>query len=131
MSEAEHVVSGLIEAVIDGDLDGVLSRVADDLVVNEPEGLTYGGIHRGKRAFQDDVIGAIYEKAAMRVASYRMLPAGDTVAVHMELVFTANKTGKQLEMPYVELYTVTDGLVSSIDVYPKDTRKLRGFWDEN
>jgi len=34
-------------------------------------------------------------------------------------------------MPFVELHTVKDGLVSRIDVYPKDTKQLVDFLDAN
>jgi len=129
MNAAQAVVEGLINSVINGNLEGVLSRVSEELVVDEPMSLTYGGVHRGKAAFLDDVIGGITEKTDMRVIDYRMLAQDNEIVVHMNLEFTAHSNGAVLEMPYVEIYTVNDGLVSRIDVYPKDAMRLREFWD--
>lgn len=131
MSDPESVVRGLIDAVTAGDIDGMLSRLAPDVEINEPESLPYGGVHHGIDAFLKDVIEVMLAKAEMDSTNHKFATTGDTVVVSMLASATSRSTGKVLEMPFVELHTVKDGLVSRIDVYPKDTKQLVDFLDAN
>ncbi|TGD73309.1 nuclear transport factor 2 family protein [Mangrovimicrobium sediminis] len=129
MSDGKAVVQGLINSVLAGDLEGMFSHLAEDLVVDEPLSLAIGGVHRGKQEFLKGVIEGITAKADMRIHDYRVISESDQVVVNMTLEFIGHSNGATLEMPYVELYTVSDGLISRIDVYPKDTKALCAFWD--
>ena len=131
MNRPEAVVRGLIDAVSAGDVQGMLSRLAPDVEVIEPPSLPYGGVHQGIEAFVSGVIEVMLAKAEMGATNHRFISAGDTVAVSMLASARSRRTGKVLQMPFVELYTVTDGLISRIDVYPQDTRRLAEFLDAN
>jgi uncharacterized protein len=131
MNQSEAVVRGMIDAVSAGNIDGMLSRMAPSVEVVEPDSLAYGGAHRGVDAFVKDVIGVMFAKAEFGASNHKYLSAGDTVAVSMLATITSRKTGKVLQMPYMELYTVRDGLVTRIEVYPQDTKTLVEFWDAN
>lgn len=131
MNEAEAVVLGLIDAMSAGDIDGMLSRMAPDVVVMEPESLPYGGEHHGIEAFCKNVLEVMVAKVEMGAANHKLLSSGDTVAVSMLSSATSRRTGEVLYMPFMELYTVKDGLITRIDVYPKDTKKMVEFLDAN
>lgn len=131
MSEAETVVRSLIDAMSAGDIEGMLSRMAPDIEVREPESLPYGGVHHGIEAFCKNVIEVMLAKVEMGATNHALFSSGDTVAVSMLSSATSRRTGEVLYMPFMELYTVKDGLITCIDVYPKDTKQLVEFLDAN
>lgn len=131
MNDPEAVVRSLINAVSTGDIDGMLSHLAPDIEITEPESLPYGGVHRGIEAFCKDVIGVMLANAEMGATNHKFLAAGDNVAVSMLSSATSRRTGNVLHMPFMELYTVKDGLVTRIEVYPQDTKKLVEFLEAN
>lgn len=131
MSEAETIVRKLIDAVSAGDIDGMLSLLAPDLEVVEPASLPYGGVHRGVEDFCKNVLEVMLSKAEMGATNHRLFSSGDTVVVSMLSSVTSRRTGNVLQMPYLELYTVKEGLVTRIDAYPQDTKKLVDFLDAN
>jgi ketosteroid isomerase-like protein len=132
MSEAVQVVRRLFDAVMAGDLAGVMACIDDDVVVIEPESLAFGGVHRGAAAFRDNVLGAILGKMQLKVEAIELIGAGSKVAASMQLTYTSHRSGNSLKMPYVELYAITAaGKIASIDVYPKDTQSLVAFWSAN
>jgi uncharacterized protein len=111
----------LIAAMRGGDLDAAAALIHPDVVVAEPASLPCGGVHRGRKAFVEDVLGGILQRASFALAEATVRDAGDVVVVQMKLKLTAHATSRTATMPIVELYTVRDGLVTEIDVYPKDT----------
>lgn len=131
MSEAETVVRSLIDAVSAGNIEGMLALLAPDLEVVEPASLPYGGVHKGVEAFCKDVIEVMLGKSEMGASNHRFFSAGDTVVVSMLSSVTSRRTGKVFEMPYLELYTVKDGLITHIEAYPQDTKQLVEFLDAN
>lgn len=132
MSESVQLVRRMFDAMMAGDLAGVMACVDDDIVVVEPESLAYGGVHNGAAAFRDDVLAAILGKMRLEVSATELIGSGDKVAASMQLQFTSHRSGASLTMPFVELYTATAaGKVARIDVYPKDTQRLVAFWSAN
>lgn len=131
MSEASDVVLRMIKAITAGDLAGALACLDRDVEVVEPGSLPFGGVHRGVDAFRDDVLVAITRKMEPQVERFELLEQGEKVAVLMVTKFTSRTTRQTLVMPYIELYTVADGKIRKIDVYPQDTQKLVAFWNEN
>jgi ketosteroid isomerase-like protein len=116
-----ETLEALIAAMRGGDLDGAAALIHRDVVVSEPASLPYGGVHRGRNAFVEDVLGGIMKRASLEIAEATVRDAGDVVVVQMVLKLTAHATGRTATVPIIELYTVRDGLVTNIDVYPKDT----------
>jgi hypothetical protein len=51
------------------------------------------------------------------------------VAVKLAMAFKSRKSGRELPMPGVELYSTRDGLVSKIDVFYKDTTSVANLVD--
>jgi len=69
----------------------------------------------------ENVLGGIIGRASFVLTEATLRDAGDVVLVQMVLELTAHATGRTATVPIVEIYTVRDGLVTEIDVYPKDT----------
>jgi len=120
----------LIAAMRHGDGEAAAALIHPDVTVTEPASLPYGGVHRGKQAFLDDVLGGILRRASISLGETTVRDAGDVVVAHMVVTFTAHETGRSVTLPIVELYEVDgDGLITSIDVYPKDTVHYRTVFE--
>jgi ketosteroid isomerase-like protein len=50
--------------------------------------------------------------------------AGDMAVAHLNLTWTAHSTGASLDTQFCELYTVDGDKITSINVFPKDTKAL-------
>jgi ketosteroid isomerase-like protein len=119
----------LLAAMRRGDLATAATLIHPDIIVSEPDSLPYGGVHRGKQAFFEDVLGGILRRATLQLGETTVRDAGDVIVAHMVLTFTAHDTGRSVTLPLVEIYTVDDGLITSIDVYPKDTVHYRTVFE--
>jgi ketosteroid isomerase-like protein len=49
----------------------------------------------------------------------------------MTVSFTSRRSGAEIVMPYVEVYTVADGLITRVHVYPQDAQALAAFMAEH
>jgi ketosteroid isomerase-like protein len=109
------------------DLATVTGLVADDVVVGEPASLPYGGIFEGRDAFVGELLPAIVTDFDLEVGDVTVYAGGDRAAAQMDITFIAKRSGARVTMPYVEVYTVRDGLVTRIDVHPQDAGVLGDF----
>jgi uncharacterized protein len=130
-ASASEVVRGIFAAISRGDLPGLMSLLDEHIVVDEPESLPCGGVHRGLEAFRNNVLMVMGKKFAIRALRCEVIGEGDTVAASADIEFTSRSTGKILLMPYVELHTVKDGKSRYVKVFPQDTHRLVNFWREN
>ncbi|SEF90675.1 SnoaL-like domain-containing protein [Actinacidiphila yanglinensis] len=123
-----QVVRGLYDALGQGDVPGVLARLATDVVVDEPNALPYGGVHVGREVFVQSVLGAMmgYANVAITDAAVFEGPAG--VVGTLTGTLTAHTTGEQYPLTMVEIHHVEDGLVRKIDVYTKNPDELAAFY---
>lgn len=131
MATAEQVVRNMLDAVIRGDGEGTLACVHPDIVVIEPASLPYGGVFHGMEAFRDQVYAAILGKFTTHIGRCELLGNNDKVAASMDITFTSRKTGRSIQIPYVEIYTVRDDRVIHLDVYPQDAQAFIMFWNDN
>lgn len=131
MGKAEQVVSKMLDAVARGDGEGIMACIHPDIVVVEPASLPYGGVFHGMEEFRDKVYGSILGKFTTRVGRCELLGDDNKVAASMDITFTSRATGRSIEMPYVEIYTVKDDQVVHLDVYPQDTQAFITFWNDN
>ena len=122
------VVRGLYEALIKGDVPGVLARLAPEVVVDEPNLLPYGGVHHGREAFVQSVLGAMmgYADVAITAGEVYEGPAG--VIGTLTGVLTAHTTGEAFPLTMVEIHQVENGAVHKIDVYTKNPDELAAFY---
>lgn len=115
--------SGFVENFLGGNLDGALEFIHPDIVAHEPPGLPYGGEWTGKDGFRA-LMEKIGQTVAVEATPLGLHEAGDTLVAIMRATFTSRATGASVEMPVCEVYGLTDGLISSADVYYKDTAEF-------
>jgi ketosteroid isomerase-like protein len=127
MSAADAaVVEKFLSAITAFDVETALSCLHPDCRVEEAASLPYGGTHVGVEGFMA-IFTKLTEVAAPAFESFEVFDAGRRVIGRIELLLTAHASGNQLRMTVVEIYTVSDGAITSADVYYKDTKALAEF----
>ncbi|MFG3097935.1 nuclear transport factor 2 family protein [Streptomyces sp. NPDC048202] len=122
------VVRALYDALSRGDVPGVLARVAPDVIVDEPNRLPYGGVHRGREAFAESVLGGITAHADFSIDAADIFEGPAGVVGRLTGSLKARSTGEEYPLTVVEVHRVEDGLVHEIDVYIKNPERLAEFF---
>jgi ketosteroid isomerase-like protein len=95
----------------DGDLDAVLADMHPDIEWHQAQGLPHGGFYRGV----DEVRRNIFEPLdaewwdEFTAKADEFLDAGEQVVVLGRYRGIAKGTGKELDVPFVHVWTVRDG----------------------
>lgn len=122
-TEPTAVVGRFIEGILT-DPASALALLHPDLEVIEPESLPYGGVHRGRDAFAQQVLGTAAALMDIRILDHSTVAAGDRVLLRLEFEFTSRASGRTLRLASVELHEVHDGLITRIEVFYQDTKRL-------
>jgi ketosteroid isomerase-like protein len=118
------VVEQFEHAFVRGDMEEVLSLLADDIVVHDAASLPYGGDHRGHDGFLRlaDAFNRVWEMTSPLDLTF--LDAGERVVVLVRYDVVARATGRPLTLDHVEIYTVRDGKIADLDIYYRDTAAI-------
>jgi ketosteroid isomerase-like protein len=130
---AKDVVTEMFAAMGGGDLERMKRTIHPDVVVHEAESIPlYPGMYHGKTAFFDQVIGPMVANYDITLNDIEIIPStSDNRAVgRIDATFTSRATNRSLRIRIVEIYDLTDGLISNIDVYYKDTAAMRETFPE-
>lgn len=117
------VVEQFIKALGDGDAEVGLSLLDPKVQVSEPAGLPIGGEYDGLEAF----IGFFAQVATtydVKIHDVKVIDGGDIAIAVINLTFTSLATTLKLDTQFVEIYTTDADKITSISVFPKDTRAL-------
>src|SRR5439155_9678781 len=118
MSESNAVVvERLLSAVRDLDVQAALGCLHPEVQVVEPVSLPYGGTHVGVAGFMT-IFTKLTETASVSLPKFQVIDGGSVIVGHIELGLKAHAGRAELKLPVIELYTVSDGLITQIDVYP-------------
>lgn len=102
------LIRSVYEAYQRRDFAYVFSRIGPDPEIVQTTELPWGGVHRGVEGAQ-----AFFAKIAEHVDALpqaeTFIPAGDDVAVVGRLKGKAKKTGAEIDIPIVHVWTVRDG----------------------
>ncbi|WP_329458987.1 nuclear transport factor 2 family protein [Streptomyces sp. NBC_01497] len=123
-----EIVRGLYAALSTGDVPGVLARLAPDVIVDEPRLLPYGGVHRGREAFVQSVLGAMTGHADVAITGAEVFEGPAGVVGTLTGALTAHTTGEEFPLTMVEIHQVEGGAVRTIDVYIKNPDELAAFY---
>jgi ketosteroid isomerase-like protein len=123
-----EVVRGLYRALAEGDVPGVLARLDPEVVVDEPNQLPYGGVHRGREVFVQSILGAMMGYAEVAITGAEVFEGADDVVGTLTGTLKAHSTGEQYPLTMVEIHHVEDGTVRRIDVYTKNPDELAAFY---
>ena len=132
-SAAEATVVEMFAAMEAGDLERMKRTIHPDVVVHEAESIPfYPGVYHGKDAFFGEVIGPMVGNYDIALHNIEIIPStSDTRAVgRIDATFTSRDTGVAQRIMIVEIYDLTDGLISNIDVYYKDTAAMAATFPE-
>jgi ketosteroid isomerase-like protein len=120
---AADLVASLGERFRAGDLDGANALFSPDLVIVQPASLPHGGEHHGPDAM--GTMGATFaEHWEREIGPADLRDWGDGAVQVTTQTWTSKATGKAATVDVVELFTVDDGLITSIRVFQQDTQAL-------
>ncbi|MFJ2397751.1 nuclear transport factor 2 family protein [Streptomyces sp. NPDC087843] len=122
------VVRGLYDALSKGDVPGVLARLDPEVIVDEPGQLPYGGVHRGREAFAQSVLGAMAAYADIAITAAEVFEGPTGVVGTLTGTLTAHTTGEEFPLTMVEIHRVENGTVRRIDVHTKNPHELAAFY---
>ncbi|WP_227353325.1 nuclear transport factor 2 family protein [Haladaptatus salinisoli] len=123
-----RIVEDTYEAFNDGDIDTVLSSMADDIEWVEPEGSPYGDVHRGPEAVLENVFQPCLEDFAdFRVETDRFIDGDDIIVVLGTFRGTNRETDKELDVPYAHVCELEDGRMSRFVDYSNALPMLRTY----
>ncbi len=123
-----EVVRQFVASLSVGDLDTCNTLIADDLVFAEADCLPFGGEWKGK----DGLVGmltAVAKNYRIKLGEPTIADAGDRVLVRVSGTIGSRATGRSLPLDAVDVYTVTGGLISRVDVYYKDAAAVAALCD--
>ncbi|MFF9373413.1 nuclear transport factor 2 family protein [Streptomyces griseoluteus] len=122
------VVRALYAALGEGDVKGVLARLAPDVIVDEPNRLPYGGVHRGREAFAEVVLGGMTAHTDVTITDVDVFEGPAGIVGRLTGTLRARSSGEEYPLTLVELLRVEDGLVREIDVYTKNPEGVAEFF---
>jgi ketosteroid isomerase-like protein len=128
MSAAGDVARALYECLEKGDIPGVLSRLAADVILDEPRELPWGGVHRGRDAFVETVLGGMTGDVDMAVTEVVVIDAENGVVGKLRGTLTARASGETIDATMIELLDIEGAEVKKVDVYTKDPAALAAFY---
>ena len=125
------VIQAFYDAMRSMDPAALAASFTDDVVIAEPPSLPYGGTTTSRAAFFETVNGYTSQRASFRLETSEVLGDGDRLAGHFTATFTAHGSGETFLLNQTELYEVTDGAISKVEVFQDDTPALIEFFARN
>ena len=125
------VIQAFYDAMRSMEPTALAASFTDDVVIVEPPSLPYGGTTTSRDAFFETVNGYTSWRASFRLETSEVLGDGDRLAGHFTATFTAHGSGETFLLNQTELYEVTDGAISKVEVFQDDTPALIEFFARN
>lgn len=125
------VVQEFYAAMKTMDMSAILGVLDEEVVIVEPPALPYGGTTRTRDEFFDKVFGYTNSRASFGVDTSEVFGDGDQVAGHFSATFTAHGSGETFVLNQAELYEVTDGKITRVEIFQHNTRELIEFLERN
>ena len=125
MSEKNlEIVKKIYELGGKGDFAAFMALLDPNIVIYEADSLPYGGTHRGLAG-----VGALFKKLNEFVERFHAKPqqffvSGDDVAALIRVTGKARSTGESIDMAVMEVWTLENGLATSIRPFYWDTAEF-------
>lgn len=119
MSDDVAVVRAFTDAMRAGDIDTCLTMIAPDLVFAEAGSLPFGGEYHGKDGFLQ-LLRNVGRQFTVDLATPEITGGDGLVAVRVHGTMTARATGRSMPMDVVDLYRLSAGKVTRVDVFYKE-----------
>lgn len=121
------VIRAGYEALMTGDMPGLMACVAEDVVIDRPSLLLWGSPQLGRDYFAN-VLGSMAACCDFEITASAVFEGDGAEAVGvLSYTLTAHNSGEKLPITIVELFTVVDGLITRMDVYDKDPSGVAAF----
>jgi ketosteroid isomerase-like protein len=125
-----ETVKLFMDCVNKGDMPGALKYVDADVSVTEPASMPYGGDYSGHAGFVD-LMGKISATwAKWRETPNRYAENGGLVFRECTVRAILRDAGREVEMPFIEMFEVTGGLITVIRPHYWDPGLLQGRGSE-
>jgi uncharacterized protein len=107
---AVDIVRRSYDAFAQGDLDAVVADMHDDIEWQQAQGLPHGGTYRGLAEVRRNVFDPLDRDwwSEFSAVPDEFLDAGDEVVVLGRYRGVAQGTGKQLDVPFVHVWSLRD-----------------------
>jgi uncharacterized protein len=125
------VIQRFYDAMRSMDPVELAASFADDVVIEEPRSLPFGGTTTSRDEFYKKVVGYYAEWATFQIQTSEVLGDGDRLAGHFTATYTAHATGDTVSAHYAELYEVRDGAISRVTTFVHDLPELIDFFARN
>jgi ketosteroid isomerase-like protein len=108
--DALDLVKRSYDAFARGDLDGVLADMHPEIEWHQAQGLPHGGTYRGVDEVRRNIFDPLDEEwwDEFSAAPHEFLDAGSEVVVLGRYRGVAKGTGKELDVPFVHVWTVRE-----------------------
>lgn len=117
------VVTELARRFTAGDAAGAMALFHPDVRIEQPASFPHGGWHSGHAGMA--AMGTEFAKHWTRVIENpRIFGCGETVVQVTTQTWTGIRTGRSATVDVVELFAVTDELISEIRVFQQDSHAL-------
>ena len=126
-SPAVRTVEAFYTALADSDLPAALARLGDSVIWHEAPGMPYEGPapYRGAQDVAEHVLGPITADVnQLTLTNHQVIGLGATVACLGAYIGAARRSGRPLDLPYLHVWTVTDGRITEFRQYT-DTAAYR------
>lgn len=124
---AASMVLAFYDAVAAADVPAALDRLGDAVIWHEAPGMPYEGAepYHGAQQVAEQVLARITADIdGLSLTNREVIELGATVAVIGTYKGTANRSGQTLDLPYLHVWTVTDGQITEFRQYT-DTAAYR------
>lgn len=125
------VVHAFYEAMRSMDPAALAASFAADAVVVEPPSLPYGGTTTTRDDFFEQVLGYTSQRASFRLETSEVFGEGERLAGHITATFTAHGSGETVVLDQTEIYEVSGGVITKVEVFQRDTPALIEFFERN
>jgi uncharacterized protein len=123
-NSAAEAVPAFYDAIAAGDLPAALDRLGGDVTWHEAPGMPYEGPepYHGAQQVAEHVLARITADInGLTLTNREVTELGPTVAVLGHYSGTANRSGRPLDLPYLHIWTVTNGRITEFRQYTNTT----------
>jgi ketosteroid isomerase-like protein len=125
VSSNRDIVQAAYAAFAAGDLGGLRSTLAVDVVWTEAESFPYAGTYRGPDRVMDElIVRLVTEWEGFRVMPEEYIDGGDRIVALGTYEGTYKATGKSFRSRFAHVWTLRDGKVSRFTQYA-DTAEIQ------
>jgi ketosteroid isomerase-like protein len=125
------VVQAFHDAMRSQDQAALDATLSGDIVIVQPPALPYGGTTTSRTEFYERAYGYGAQRASFRLQTSEVFGDGGRLAGRFTATWTAHGSGETFLLNQAEIYEVTDGAISKVEVFQDDTPGLIEFFARN